>query len=45
MNHDRYFTFQTIIDITGACGVISFDTVGVGSPLFAKKKLSKTKIL
>ena len=32
MKRDRYFTFQTIIDMTGARGAIS-DAVCMGSPV------------
>ena len=35
MKRNRFFTFQAIIDIAGACGAIS-DVVCVGSPVIIK---------
>ena len=43
MKRNEYFTFQTIIDIAGACSAIS-DVVCVGSPVIIKlftKKVNK----
>ena len=45
MKHNGYFTFQTIIDIAGAHGTMSFDVVCMGLPviiiLFYKKLTNK----
>ena len=42
MKHNEYLTFQTIIDIAGACGTIS-DAVRMGSPvkIIIYKKVNK----